>query len=362
MSESKNQGKAMALDPGTMFFQTATIGEDDKTGIKTIRNAFVEMMETDDIEDILKQNNWQYVKDGSKYYVIGEDSLRVAKMFPGKVELRRPMKDGVLNKDEDKKMLILAKLIESTIGKAPNKSSVVCACISSPSVDGSHDNTFHRSRLEGMLKNLGWNVKIIEEGLAIILSERPVVKEPDGTESPYSGIAISFGSGRVNCVLAYKGIQIVGLSVVRAGDWLDEKVSEQTGVPIAQVISKKEKLLDFTKLDYNDDVLFALDAYYSAMIEHVFHQFARKFNEVKSQFEAPLDIVVAGGTAMPKGFIIKLEEVVRQMDLPFKIKDIKISQDPRNSVVKGCLTQAILYRNKISKAESVDDLLGTGEK
>jgi len=40
---------------------------------------------------------------GKKYFVVGEDSMRVARMFPGKVELRRPMQDGILNKEEDKK-------------------------------------------------------------------------------------------------------------------------------------------------------------------------------------------------------------------------------------------------------------------
>lgn len=359
-----NQSRIVAVDCGTMFFQVAERGKDNKINIKTTRNAFVELAESDDIEDVLKQNQWQYVKDGNKYYVIGEDSLRVAKMFPGKVELRRPLQDGVLNKDEDKKMLILAELIDASIGKAPDENSLVCFCISSPSIDGSPDSTFHKARLTGMFTRLGWKTKVIEEGMAVILSERPVIVEMDGTESPYSGISISAGAGRINCVLAYKGLQIIGLSISRAGDWIDSKVSEQTDVPLAQVTSKKEKELDFENMNYDDDVIFALDAYYGSMIEFVFNSFAKKFAEVKSQFDSPLDIVVAGGTSMPKGFCKKIEQVIKGLSLPFAVKSVIRAKDPVNSVVLGCLTQAsvsqrkLVKENKDGRTEDLSKILG----
>jgi len=348
------KSRIVGADLGTMFFQVAE-AEGDGVKVKTIRNAFVEISETDDIEDVLKQNSWQYVKDGNKYYVIGEDSLRVAKMFPGKVELRRPMQDGVLNKNEDKKMLILNEIVESAVGKSPDNNSVVCTCVSSPSIDDSADSTVHKAKIQSMFKRLGWNVKVIEEGLAVILAERPVYIEKDDAgndvKSPYSGIGLSFGGGRTNCVLAYKGLQIIGMSVARGGDWIDKKVSEHTDKPIAQVASIKEKKLDFTKIDYDDEVLFALDAYYEAMIEFVFSNFAKKFAKVKSDFDGPIEIVIAGGTSMPKGFCTKLTEVIKKMELPFEVKCVRQSTDPRNSVVKGLLTQAILYSKQLAKGK-----------
>ena len=347
--------KAYGVDCGTMFFQVASQSE-GKLNIQTTRNAFVELQESEDIDEVLRQNKWQYVKDEDKYYVIGEDSLRVAKMFPGKVELRRPLQGGVLNKGETKKLLIMNELIESAIGKAPTKDSVVCICVSSDSVDGSPDSTFHKARLQAMFKNLGWNVKVIDEGLAVVLSERPIAMEmtDDGVEveAPFSGIGLSFGAGRSNCVLAYKGLQIVGMSCARAGDWVDEKVAEQTGTPISQVTSLKEKTLDFGNIDTDDDVQFALDAYYGAMIKYVFENFAHKFSEVKSQFESPLDVVIAGGTSMPKGFCSKVEAVLADMNLPFDIKSVRLSSDPRNSVVKGLLTQALLHSRNIKTEET----------
>lgn len=353
MSE-ENKIRTCGCDPGTLFFQTAEQdGQDIK--LQCIRNAFVQINATDDIEDVLRQNNWQYVKDDLNYYVIGEDSLKVAKLFPGSVELRRPMQNGVLNKNEPEKMLIMSELIKKTIGEAKNDKSVACICVSSPSVDESVDSSFHKARLTSMLKRLGWNVKVIEEGLAVILSERPMVIDAEGKEAPYSGIGISAGAGRLNCVLAYKGLQIIGMSSAFGGDYVDKKVSDQLGVPISQVMSKKEKELDFEKLNEEDDILYALNVYYETMIEYVFKHFAKKFAEVKSEFDAPLDVVVAGGTSMPNGFCHKIEEVIKGLKLPFKIKEVRRSADPRNSVVKGCLTQALITQKKILKA-SEDEL------
>lgn len=342
--------KVYGVDPGTMFFQVAEKTEDGSVKFKEIRNAFVELDASEDIEQILSQNNWQYVSDGEHYFVIGEDSLRVARMFPGKVELRRPMQDGVLNKNEDKKMLIMAKMIETAVGQAPSEDSTVCLCVSSEPIDGSSDNTFHKARLEGMFKRLGWNLKVIEEGHSVILSQRPVLIEKDGTEVPYTGIGMSFGAGRANCVLAYRGLQVIGMSASRSGDWIDKKVAEQTDTPVSQVINIKETKLDFNNIDYDDDIIFALDAYYSNLIEYVFKNFSKKFMDVKSQFEAPIDIVIAGGTAMPKGFVEKVKKVVLSLDLPFQIKEVRVAKDPRTAVVSGCLAQALISHKKISNA------------
>lgn len=347
--------RTIACDPGTMFFQVAEM-EGGNVKVRNTRNAFVELQKTDDIEEVLKSNSWQYVKDGENYYVIGDDCIKVANIFPGKVEVRRPMADGVLNKNEDKKLVVLAEIVKASIGQAPDDKSWVCTCVSSESVDGSLDSTFHKNRLTALFTRLGWKVKIIEEAHAVVLAERPTIVEEDGTITPYSGIGISFGAGRVNCLLAYKGLPVLGMSVARSGDWIDKQVSEQTGVAISQVISAKEKKLDFNKLDDSDDVVFALNAYYDVMIEYVFKHFGNKFQEVKSQFTQPLDIVVAGGTSMPKGFCKKLEKIVRGLQLPFQIKEVKHAKNPRNAVVEGLLMQAILTQKKEGQ-ERLDKIL-----
>jgi len=350
-----SKSRAVACDPGTMFFQVAEL-VNGQVVVKNTRNAFVELPKTDDVEEALKSNNWQYIRNGDNYYVVGDDCIKVANIFPGKVEVRRPMADGVLNKNEDKKLVVLAEIIKASIGQAPDSNSWVCTCVSSDSIDGSADSTFHKNRLTAFFTRLGWKVKILEEAHAVVLSERPTIIEEDGTVVPYSGIGVSFGAGRVNCLLAYKGLPVIGMSVARSGDWVDKQVCEQTGVAISQIISAKEKKLDFNNLDDNDDVIFALNAYYDSMIEYVFKNFGKKFQEVKSQFNQPLDIVIAGGTSMPKGFCEKLEKIVRGLQLPFQIKEVKHAKSPRNAVVEGLLTQAILTQKK-EASDALDKIL-----
>ena len=350
-----SSSKAMGTDVGTMFYQTAEKGADGTVKTQIVRNAFVEMVGGDDTEDTLKRNSWNYVKDGDKFYVTGEDAIKVARAFPNKVEMRRPLADGVLNKGEDKKMLVLDYIVGSTVGQAPDDKSVVCFCVSSPSVDQSQDSQFHKMRLGAMFTNRGWKVKVIEEALAVILAERPTVIETvDGveTEAPYSGIGISFGAGRVNCVLAYKGVQVIGMSAARSGDWIDKQVVDATGLPLASVTSFKEKSLDFNNLG-ESDLAAALDVYYGEMIRYVFSLFAKKFQEVKSEFDAPLDVVVAGGTSMPKGFVDKLKFVVQGLNLPFKVKEVRHAKDPRNCVVEGCLAQAIVSQKRLEKGADI---------
>ena len=162
-------------------------------------------------------------------------------------------------------------------------------------------------------------------------------------------MGISFGAGRANCVLAYKGMQILGMSVQRSGDWIDKQVSQQTGVPISQVMTKKENILDLTKDEYDDDVLFALSAYYDAMLKYVLNNFASKLKDVKTEFSYPIDIVVAGGTSMPKGFENRVEKIVRSLQMPFSINKVTKSASPRNSVVSGLLTQAEIVKRKLEK-------------
>jgi hypothetical protein len=347
--------KAVGVDPGTMFFQTAQKKEGEEgLSFGAVRNAFVELADTEGVDDILGRNEWQFIKDGNVYYVIGDDAIQVANILPGKVEVRRPMADGVLNKNEDKKLVVLAEIIESSIGKAPDGNSWVCSCVSSESVDGSQNSVFHRQRLEALYKRLGWNVKIIEEGHAVVLSERPTVVE-NGEEVAYSGIGLSFGAGRANCVLCYRGLPVVGMSVARSGDWVDQQVSEQTGVPISQVIATKEKKLDFDNIDFDDDVQFALDAYYDQLIRYVFNHFAKKFAAEKTTFEAPLDVVVAGGTSMPNGFCNKVQKVINDLNLPFEVKEVRHAKSPRTAVVEGLYVSANVAMNKAAKAEKKEE-------
>jgi hypothetical protein len=360
---NKLESKVYGVDVGTMFYQVAQPDPTDPEGalLQSKRNSFVEMPADEDHEDTLKSNNWEYVKDGKTYYVIGEDSLNVVNLFPNGAKLRRPLASGVLNKDESKGLVVLSKIVEKTLGRAPTPDSVVCTCISSESADGSPDSLMHKSRLISIFTNLGYQVKVIEEGEAVIASEEPVMEE-DGKQIPLSGIGISFGAGRVNCVMSYRGKKIIGMSASRSGDWIDKKVEEATGKPLTQITKKKETKLDLASKDEEDPILYGNIIYHREMFKYVLSKFIARFKEVQSDYEGKkIEIVVAGGTSSPKGFLELMKEVVGEMDVPFVIKGIRHASDPRNAVVKGLLIHALNYQEKIreKKDKELEEALGT---
>jgi len=349
---------AKACDIGTMFFQTAKANpqDQDRIDVEIIRNAFVEIddLAGDDTEDILMNNDWRYIKDKDRFYVLGEDAIRVARMFPN-ITLRRPMAEGALNKNEPKKAMILNELIESTVGKAPDDKSWLVTCVSSPLVGGtSEEGSFHRDRVEAMFSHVGWNVKIIPEGWAVVWAEKPSVVDKQGNTIPLSGIGMSFGGGRTNCVLSYRGVPVVGMSVNRGGDWIDRMAADATGESVEKVTATKEDKLDFNNLDMDNDILFALNTYYTSLIKYVLKNFSTQFNQQNkdgTEIDVPLDVVVAGGTSTPNGFCSKLEKVIRSTDLPFEVNQVRAASDPRNAVVKGCYAAAVAALKKSQKTK-----------
>jgi len=178
-----------------------------------------------------------------------------------------------------------------------------------------------------------------------------VIKEEE-SEVPYSGIAISIGGGRTNVCFAYRSLPIVAFSVNRAGDWVDARVAEATGTPLSQVIRHKERKLDFDQLDNDNDIIFALSSYYDELIKFIMSKFSAQFAKIKTEYDNPLPIVIGGGSSLPNGFVNRLEKVVRNLDLPFEISEVKHADDPHNAVAKGLLTSALIAQKRLGKEEN----------
>ena len=347
--------KIFGIDPGTANFQSAQSKDDGSIEYKKIRNCFITLDATPETEEALTSNDWMYIKDEkeNKYYILGDDAIKTSRMF--NIQMQRPMKDGCLNSNEPKNQLIISEIIEKMIDKAdPEGVNMISTCVSAQNLDKNIDSTYHKMRLQSLMSRLNYQVNVIEEGLAIILSENPVMEDPEtGVLNSYSGISVSLGGGMANVCLAFKGKTIDSFSINRGGDYIDEQVSKATGVSIPKVISIKEKLLDLDNIDYNNDVLFALDAYYSELIKYIFNHFNNRFKSVKSEFPGPLEVILAGGGCC-KGFANKVEKVIKEMSLPFEIKSVREAKDVANSVCKGLLIHAtVAAKKKIKEQEEL---------
>lgn len=357
---------AKGCDVGTMFLVMSEV--DDIAGGESFsvqRNCFLQANSDSDTEETLKENNWTYAKHDGNYYILGEDAIKLKNLLTVKVssdnanmvvqkvgDLRRPMKDGILNTSEEKlSMAMIQKLISNLIGKPSFPGETLCYCAPGDPVDRGFNVIFHKTMLTNFLKSLGYSVECIPEALAIIFSERPSAVDPENnTEVNHSGIAISFGAGMANVCFAWKKMPLINFSIARSGDWIDAQAAKTAGIDVSAMTRYKEAHIDLSNVDYSDMRQAALDIYYQNMIEHALKNFSEKFNQLDNRVETPLEIVVAGGTASVKGFIPKFEQVLAGLSLPFKVKCVRLATNPLFSVAKGCLAKAMSIESKSATA------------
>ena len=356
---------AVALDIGTMFLVKSELDElVDGGGISfTVeRNAFLQASTTEDTEDTLKENNWAYAKYEDKYYILGEDALKLKNLLTVRSkpddsnivvtqvgDLRRPMKDGILNTSEEKlSVAIIEKLIQNLIGKPSKEKELLCFCSPGDPVDSNLSVIFHKTMLGNFLSSLGYEVECIPEALAIIFSERPVAEDPDEEDgiAPFSGISFSFGAGMCNICFAYKKMPLISFSMAKCGDWIDRETAKVAGVDVSAITRYKESKFDLTNVDFTDMREAGLNIFYENMIEHALANFSAKFNQLDSQIDAPLEVIVAGGTSTVPGFLEKFKEVLSAQDLPFKVKKVRAAEQPLYAVSKGCLIKALSAEKK----------------
>jgi hypothetical protein len=122
-----------------------------------------------------------------------------------------------------------------------------------------------------------------------------------------------------------------------------------TGQPKTKVMRVKERKLDFNAIDHSDEIILALECYYEELINYVFGIFADRFKKNRGSIDHPIDIVISGGTALPKGFDGKVRAVLAKMNLPFEIKEVRMAKDMLRTVATGCYLRAKQAAKKAAK-------------
>lgn len=335
---------AKAVDIGTCFIVGARL-ENGKEVFQIERDAFFSMPREDFAEEMLHDAGAKYVIRGTDIFVVGEDALKYC-MITGKQDAyRRPMQKGVLNPGEEEAIPLLERLIEGIIGKAEFPGEVIAATIPAAPLDANLDVTFHKIIVERFLKKLGYDVRILNEALAIIYAECPKVDD-NGTMAPFSGVGISFGAGMTNLVVSWRAKKLFEISVARGGDWIDQSVSKVRNVPVGKVTHEKEKNLDLRRVDPRNALHLGLEIYYDELMRHVAREFKAHFKSNQTTFTNPLDVIVAGGTASVPGFIEMFQRVLQEEGTPVPFREVRLAKDPLRTVAKGALVAAVSMEKK----------------
>jgi hypothetical protein len=332
---------AKGLDCGTSFYIAAT--EDT---IKKQRNAFLTVDgEVNQVKRMLKRQGIPFVEKANKVHIVGQHAFNYAQIF-STAELRRPMKSGLLNPTEKDSLPVLNAIIGELLGEAKGKETCVY-CIPSKPIDVKRETSYHEDVLKTIIEQYGYTVKVIEEAVAIGYEGL--------VDTQLTGVAISMGAGMCNIAVMYQGMTALSFSVSRGGDWVDENVSMDTGVPQAKVTNIKETstTLDLSSATYQNiyeedtdeaNVLIAIRSYYGALINYLLTNLKVQFEGVENvpNFPDSVPIVIGGGTALVKGFLDVFNEQFDQDEFPIPISEIVLIEDAHTAVSRGCLSEAQL--------------------
>ena len=149
----------------------------------------------------------------------------------------------------------------------------------------------------------------------------------------------------VNCCYTIFGVPIFAFSHTNSGDWIDEQAAKSCGESVAYINNVK-KDVDLSAEPKNS-IERAIIYNYQIMIENAIKSMVDGVVKAGTRADAgkPVPIIVAGGTAMPKGFIEFFKMVFEKQTFPIPIKDIRLAEDPLHTVAKGCFIAALMHKD-----------------
>jgi len=348
----KKEGKmkfnpGVGVDVGTSNIVVARQTEDGTFVNRFHRDMLYPLDISDESADLLDRSDYLYVKVNDKYFIVGEDALRLVNAI-GKGEVVRPMKDGILNPSLKESSELLFYVIKAVVGDPIIENEPLRFSVPANPVDQDLDNLFHKMVLKNFFTKMGYDAKDVNEAMCIAYDCNPVMKSDEG-EVPLSGITCSAGGGMWNLSLSFKGLSLVEFSCTKSGDHLDEQVEKVTGMSRNKIIKIKEKQLDLNNVDMSDRVQAALSIYYDEMLERMIHHICNEFKDKSSDMDGEIEIVVAGGTSMVPGFCDRFEEVIKRADMPFNVYRVRHSETPFYSVSQGACIRAQADYAKLKK-------------
>jgi hypothetical protein len=333
----------IGFDCGTYHLVSCKRGPDNDLSYKKEVNAFLQMpLENRFVFNMMKNAGVPLIEqpEANVGYALGEAAVSMAYTMT-QIELKRPMKDGCLNPREKHAQQIMNVMCHSLIGEVDEDESILYYSVPANAINQETDADYHGKVLEAMFKSYrsdkGYRVDPhpINEALALVYAELQ--------NKSWTGLGISFGAGMVNLCYAMYGAPIFQFSLVNSGDWIDKMASKAIGEETTTYVNREKMHADLTVENPDTLVQRAIKSQYEIMIQHTVSGIKKGVEEAgnKARSEQPIDIVVAGGTSMPKGFDVLFRKILDQTKISnLKVGEVIRPSDPLFSVARGCLIAA----------------------
>ena len=328
----------IGFDCGTYNLVCCSRSEDNNFSYKREVNAFLEIpLENRFVFNMMKSAGVPLIERNNVAYALGEAAVNMAYTM-SQIELKRPMTHGCVNPKEKDAFQIMSVMIHSLIDNVKKDGETLYYSVPANAINQDTDADYHQRILEAIFKayknesGLKVNAYPINEALALVYAEL--------ASKAFTGIGVSCGAGMVNVCYAMYGNPVFSFSIVNSGDWIDRQAAKATGETIAFINVEKTKI-DLTKAP-SSLVERAINTQYRLMIENTVGGIKKGFADISKtvRADAPVDIVIAGGTSSPNGFSELFKEVLNATDLPIKVGNVIRPSDPLYSVARGCLLAA----------------------
>ena len=322
---------ALGLDIGTSRIVVAD--GNDTQATRTQLNAFVAVPSSEMAENVLKHKQIVYERNCKNLYVYGNDSDFFASFL--NVDARRPMRDGLLNPQEEMSQHIMQLIIQRIVPRA-RRNEMLYFSVPGKGEGVNGKLVYHEAVLKQFLQSQGYNARALNEGQAVVFSELQ--------DENFTGIGISCGGGMCNVSVSFMSMPMITFSIPKGGDYIDHCVAEVMGERnTTKVRLEKEENLDLSRQP-KDDIARALHIYYEDVLQTLIDRLRAEFKASSQlpKIDRPMPIVLAGGTARPTGFLQKFESMLKLGgEFPIEISDVRMAKDPLSATARGCYIAAM---------------------
>jgi hypothetical protein len=323
-------GGPVGLDIGTSRIVVADGPEGSRT--RTQLNAFVPVPVSEMAENMLRQRGMVYEKNCKNLFVYGNDSEFFASFLD--TDARRPMCTGLLNPQEANSQQMIQNIIKLMVPRA-RRGEVLCFSAPGKGEGVSGNLVYHEAVLKQFLQTLGYTVKPLNEGQAVVFSELQ--------SENFTGVGISFGGGMCNVSVSFMSMPMITFSVPKGGDYIDRNVAEVMGESnTTKVRLFKEEKLDLSR-PARDEMTQALHIFYEDVMRTLIDRLRSEFSRSGQlpKVDRPMAVVLAGGTARPAGFLEKFESLLRaDGEFPIPLSEVRMASDPLSATARGCYIAA----------------------
>lgn len=325
--------KGVGLDIGTNMLVAATFDEEGNPVFKMQRDAFYRIVPKSEvnrnsIRRALENRKFNFIEDTTgSFIVVGEEALETA--IERNDIAKRPLRRGVISPKEKDSLPMLKLLIENIIGRAEKGTPLVYSVPAKP-IDGEFDIVYHTEMMGLYLGQMGYVAQPINESFAIALSEL--------LDEGLTGICLSFGAGMVNCGVIHQGDSLVEFSMTKGGDYIDQAVGHALDISPSLVQLEKESGVDL--FDPKSKIMEAVSVYYNSVIKYALENITFELGNRKKDlpiFREKVIMVVSGGLTLAQGFEKRVMSVLKTIDFPINVDEVRRAASPMTAVANGCL-------------------------